>query len=156
MWLCYSVVMLQFDMLQCGYATVWSMFQCDYATVWSICYSVIFIFSAIMLPCDYVTALILQHRYYSVVIMIMLQCKCLLYNLCHEFLFETAATLSTLFVFICCRLLKFLEKFIWCHNTFTCTVGSHLPHLYHRFGILSPTNCWYQFTDPEEMDSLVS
>ena len=24
-------------------------------------------------------------------------------------------------------------------DTFTCTVGSHLPHYHHRFGIITPT-----------------
>ena len=41
------------------------------------------------------------------------------------------------------------------HITFACT-GCYQLHPHHRLGIITPTYCRYQFTDPERMDSLVS
>ena len=44
----------------------------------------------------------------------------------------------------------------WRHDTFTCTLGSHLPHPHHRIGIITPDKLLVTIYDAEGMDSLVS
>ena len=42
------------------------------------------------------------------------------------------------------------------HDTFTCTVGRHLQHLYHRIGIITSDKLRVPIYRPERMDSWVS